>query len=53
MRHETYSSLSDEIKTQKMKTQESKEIKFEGKVRERVRFIIDIVVLAPKPAGKS
>ena len=34
MRHGIFFSLSEEIKTQKMKTQESEKRKFEEKVRE-------------------
>ena len=46
MRHETFLSQSDEIKTQKMETQESKKIKIARKSeRKRVNFSIDIVVL--------
>ena len=35
MRYEIVFSLSDEIKTQKMNTHESKERKFEEKLREK------------------
>ena len=35
MRREIFCSLSDEIKTQKINTQESKESKFEEKIRKK------------------
>ena len=40
MRHELFFSFSDEVKTQKMKMQESKEIKFEEKVRGKGWFLV-------------
>ena len=45
MQHEIFFSLSDKIKTQKLKTQESKERKFEEKVREKGWVVLIFIKL--------